>query len=206
MKKYCLIFLVILFAGILSACANADKTEDTEVLKSDDSDSANMIPEENNNSESTAQQSAPAGEFNIKDKPTRDDVRLELVEDLLTRDSGTFRIVNLSDQTIEYGRDCVIEEKKDNGWKKAPVVNKEFDVWADAFGLYGKTTRTFQQNWKELYGSLPAGKYRLGKDYFMNKVKYWVYCEFEITEETGEGDDTTDYFKDFFKFVESMPS
>ena len=105
MKKYCLIILVMLFAGILSACANADKTKDTEVLKSDDSDSANMIPEQNNNSESTAQQSAPAGEFNIKDKPTRDDVRLELVEDLLTRDSGTFRIVNLSDQEIEYGRD-----------------------------------------------------------------------------------------------------
>ena len=76
----------------------------------------------------------------------------------------------------------------------------------DAFGLYGKTTRTFQQNWKELYGSLPAGKYRLGKDYFMNKEEYWVYCEFEITEETGEGDDTTDYFRDFFKFIESMPS
>ena len=190
----------------MSACANADKTEDTEVLKSDDSDSANMIPEQNNNSESTAQQSAPAGELNIKDKPTRDDVRLELVEDLLTRDSGTFRIVNQSDQIIEYGRDCVIEEKKDNGLKKAPVVNKEFDIWMDAFGLYGKTTHTFQQNWKELYGSLPAGKYRLGKDYFMNKEKYWVYCEFEIKEETGEGDDTTDYFREFFKFIESMPS
>ena len=206
MKKNCLIILVILFAGIMSACANADKTEDTEVLKSDDSDSANMIPEQNNNSESTAQQSAPAGELNIKDKPTRDDVRLELVEDLLTRDGGTFKLVNLSDQIIEYGRDCVIEGKKDNGWKKAPVVNKEFDVWMDAFGLYGKTTHTFQQNWKELYGPLPAGKYRLGKDYFMNKEKYWVYCEFEITEETGEGDDTTDYFREFFKFIESMPS
>ncbi len=206
MKKYCLIFLVILFAGILSACANADKTEDTEVLKSDDSDSANMIPEENNNSESTAQQSAPAGEFNIKDKPTRDDVCLELVEDLLTRDGGTFKLVNLSDQIIEYGRDCIIEEKSEDGWKEVPVINEEFVVWMDAFGLYGKTTHTFQQNWKAPYGSLTAGKYRLGKDYFVNKVKYWVYCEFEITEETGEGDDTTDYFREFFKFVESMPS
>ncbi len=206
MKSYFAVLLVMLLAGVLLSCVNADVNGDSEVMKSDDSDSANMIPEENNSIEAATQQTASMSGSENKDKPTRDDVRLELVEDLLTRDSGTFRIVNLSDQIIEYGRDCVIEEKKDNGWKKAPVVNKEFDVWADAFGLYGKTTRTFQQNWKELYGSLPAGKYRLGKDYFMNKVMYWVYCEFEITEETGEGDDTTDYFFDFFKFVESMPS
>ena len=206
MKKYCIIFLVILFAGILSACANADKTEDTEVLKSDDSDSANIIPEENNSIEAATQQSASMSGSENKDKPTRDDVRLELVEDLLTRDGGTFKLVNLSDQEIEYGRDCVIEEKKDYGWKEVPVINEEFVVWMDAFGLYGKTTHTFQQNWKAPYGSLTAGKYRLGKDYFVNKVKYWVYCEFEITEETGEGDDTTDYFSEFFKFIESMPS
>lgn len=202
MKNIFLLLLVLFLVVMLTSCVDGD----SGALKSDNLDDSNMIPEQNNNSESTAQQSAPAGEFNIKDKPTRDDVCLELVEDLLTRDGGTFRLVNLSDQIIEYGRDCIIEEKREDGWKEVPVINEEFDVWMDAFGLYGKTTHTFQQNWKAPYGALPAGRYRLGKDYNMNKEKYWVYCEFEITEETGEGDDTTDYFKDFFKFVESMPS
>lgn len=206
MKNIFLLLLVLFLVVMLASCADGDGVGDSGALKSDNLDDSNMIPEQNNNSESTAQQSAPAGEFNIKDKPTRDDVCLELVEDLLTRDGGTFKLVNLSDQIIEYGRDCIIEEKREDGWKEVPVINEEFVVWMDAFGLYGKTTHTFQQNWKAPYGSLTAGKYRLGKDYFMNKVKYWVYCEFEITEETGEGDDTTDYFMDFFKFVESMPS
>lgn len=206
MNNKFLLLLVLFLVVMLASCADGDGVGDSGALKSDNLDDSNMIPEENNNSESTAQQSAPAGEFNIKDKPTRDDVCLELVEDLLTRDGGTFKFVNLSDQIIEYGRDCIIEEKREDGWKEVPVINEEFVVWMDAFGLYGKTTHTFQQNWKAPYGSLTAGKYRLGKDYFVNKVKYWVYCEFEITEETGEGDDTTDYFREFFKFIESMPS
>lgn len=206
MKNIFLLLLVLFLVVMLISCVDGDGVGDSGALKSDNLDDSNMIPEQNNNSESTAQQSAPAGEFNIKDKPTRDDVRLELVEDLLTRDGGTFKLVNLSDQIIEYGRDCIIEEKREDGWKEVPVINEEFEVWMDAFGLYANSTSSFEQNWKELYGSLPAGKYRLGKDYFMNKEKYWVYCEFEITEETGEGDDTTDYVREFFKFIESMPS
>lgn len=205
MKRRCIILLIMLLGGMISSCANAGGFGDAEALTLENPDKTIMTPEENNII-ANARQSKSASESDNREKPTRDDIRLELVEDLLNRGGATFRIVNLSDQMIEYGRSCRIEKSKGDGWEQVPFLNENFEVWADAFGLYANSTSSFEQNWKELYGSLPTGKYRLSKEYFWNNEEYWAYCEFEIKEETEEGDDTTDYYREFFKLVESTPS
>lgn len=76
---------------------------------------------------------------------------------------------------------------EDGMWKHVPTVIEEYG-WDDmGYPVTDGKSREFELSWEWLYGKLPAGTYRLAKDFIdwrdsgdWDEATYWV--EFEISE------------------------
>ena len=76
---------------------------------------------------------------------------------------------------------------EDGMWKYVPTVIEEYG-WDDmGYPITDGKNREFELSWEWLYGKLPAGTYRLAKDFIdwrdsgdWDEATYWV--EFEISE------------------------
>ena len=78
---------------------------------------------------------------------------------------------------------------QENGWKEVDYVIKDNIGWTmEAWLIPANSTSEWEVDWEWLYGKLPVGKYRIGKEIMdfrepgdYDKAIY--YAEFEITEE-----------------------
>lgn len=78
---------------------------------------------------------------------------------------------------------------QENGWKEVDYVIKDNIGWTmEAWLIPENSTSEWEVDWEWLYGKLPVGKYRIGKEIMdfrepgdYDKAIY--YAEFEITEE-----------------------
>ena len=93
------------------------------------------------------------------------------------------------DGELQTGSYYVIEQYIDGAWCYIDYWNQEQDVaWTmEAYIISENDTSEFEINWSWLYGSLPAGKYRIGKEImnFRGAGNYdtaMYYAEFEIFE------------------------
>lgn len=79
-----------------------------------------------------------------------------------------------------YYRLIVSENGK---WKTVPTIPEE-TVWDDiGYGITEERAREFELSWEWLYGTLPAGTYRLVKEFTAGDADKAMYCvEFEIKE------------------------
>ena len=81
---------------------------------------------------------------------------------------------------------------QENGWKEVDYVIKDNIGWTmEAWLIPANSTSEWEVDWEWLYGKLPVGKYRIGKEIMdfretgdYDKAVY--YAEFEITEEMVE--------------------
>ena len=81
---------------------------------------------------------------------------------------------------------------QENGWKEVDYVIKDNIGWTmEAWLIPENSTSKWEVDWEWLYGKLPVGKYRIGKEIMdfrepgdYDKAIY--YAEFEITEEMME--------------------
>ena len=73
---------------------------------------------------------------------------------------------------------------QENGWKEMPyVIDGEIGWTAEAWMIPMDSSCEWETNWEWLYGQIPAGKYRIGK---------------EITDFRGPGDyDKAIYYAEF---------
>lgn len=60
----------------------------------------------------------------------------------------------------------VIQKLDKTGWVNVEYIPQEYDVtWTDVGWIIQKeNTTTWDVNWERLYGELPAGEYRIGKE------------------------------------------
>lgn len=90
---------------------------------------------------------------------------------------------------LETGSSFVVQKKKKSKWKDVDYIIREEDVgWTMEARIIPMGERsTFDVDWEWLYGKLPSGDYRIGKE-FMNFRgtgdfdKEVIYAEFSITE------------------------
>ena len=81
---------------------------------------------------------------------------------------------------------------QENGWKEVDYVIKDNIGWTmEAWLIPENSTSKWEVDWEWLYGKLPVGKYRIGKEIMdfrepgdYDKAIY--YAEFEISEEMME--------------------
>lgn len=92
---------------------------------------------------------------------------------------------------LETGSPFVIEQYKNGEWTELKTIYPEDDpiFWTDeGWLIYKNESAEFKTGWKDIYGELPAGKYRIGKDVddFRKTADYdtkMYYAYFEITSE-----------------------
>lgn len=70
---------------------------------------------------------------------------------------------------LETGSFYVIQKLDESGWVNVKYAPHKYDIaWtAEAWLIQKENTTTWDVNWEWLYGELPAGEYRIGKE-FMN--------------------------------------
>lgn len=69
---------------------------------------------------------------------------------------------------LQYGSDYGLEFRQNSAWKPVPEQPPEEGVWAwtdEAYLVEMEGTATQALNWTHLYGSLPAGQYRVVKSF-----------------------------------------
>lgn len=128
---------------------------------------------------------------NAKEKEThgKEKVVLSLAEETLTTTGAEFVLVNLGEDTIVFGQECVVEKEEGSVWRALSVLDENTVIYLDSFELEPLSKARFSQNWSSLYGSLGEGKYRIGKDYKKGRIfSFTVYCEFEISQDTKQGE------------------
>lgn len=94
-------------------------------------------------------------------KISQSDVSLTIKDETLTNTSATLILKNNSDKKVEYGEDYKIEIKKSGEWHKINV-----DQWFDlpATEVDVGESKEINLNWKDVYGKLKKGTYRIVKD------------------------------------------
>ena len=125
-------------------------------------------------------------EFDIGEKSNIEIIESEVSffveEETLTNAGGTFILKNNSGKTFEYGNPYEMEIKKDNKWHK---INVELNFTLLAFQLDVGESKEIKINWKNGYGKLSPGEYRIIKDINFEKEEgtyetFFVAAEFTI--------------------------
>ena len=91
---------------------------------------------------------------------------------------------------VDYGVPYSVERQVGGEWETLPYVTNHDIAWV-AIGciLRKNSTNEEQERWGYMYGALPAGHYRIKKDFtsgdYRTGAKYTCYAEFDISEEVG---------------------
>ena len=114
---------------------------------------------------------------NVKDK-----VVLELKSGTLKKTKATFILKNNSNVNITYGNEYKIEKKTDDNWQE---LEGKLAFNLPAYNLKYMDSVELKLDWKNGYGSLDKGKYRLVKNVSIENVdgsneEFNVYGEFNI--------------------------
>lgn len=107
-------------------------------------------------------------------KISQNDVIMTIKEGTLTNKSATIVLTNNSEKNFQYGNPYEIEIKKDGEWHK---INIELYFDMPAFQLSAKESKEIELNWKNGYGKLANGTYRIIKeiDYEYEEEKYETF-------------------------------
>ena len=106
------------------------------------------------------------GETNSLDN-VKDKVVLELKSGTLKKTKATFILKNNSNVNITYGNEYKIEKKINNNWQE---LARKLAFNLPAYNLKYMDSVELKLDWKNGYGSLDKGKYRLVKSVSIEKV------------------------------------
>lgn len=116
------------------------------------------------------------GESNI-------DVIMQLKDNSLSNTGLTMIISNQSNIDLLYGNPYTIEEYKDGYWRTVNPIN-DMSFTLPAYGLEKNESKEIKISWKNGYGKLDKGKYRIVKDFDYKEdgkyISFDKYLEFEI--------------------------
>ena len=88
---------------------------------------------------------------------------------------------------LNTGSYFVVQKKENSAWVNVEYVPQEHDVvWtSEAWAIHKEDTTTWNVVWEWLYGELPSGEYRIGKEIMNFRDtgdfdKQMVYAEFKV--------------------------
>lgn len=118
---------------------------------------------------------------NQDDANTRsiDNVTISIKEGTLTKTSATVIIEDKNKEKYNYSSWFRIDKKENQEWKEVKVIDEEY-AFTDIAYLPDEDGKVqINTNWKNLYGELEKGEYRLVKEVYDNGNNY-IYVEFTI--------------------------
>lgn len=91
-------------------------------------------------------------------------------------------ITNSSDSELYFGNTYTLQKLVNGNWEDVlPIVD---NIGTSAVGISAKphTTGCWDVNWRNCYGVMEDGKYRIIKEYILNGEKYNISTEFYVGE------------------------
>lgn len=119
------------------------------------------------------------GEAGSLERTVNDGVSLELAEGTLKPTGAEFYIRNGSGGEILVGRAFSLEIKLEGEWRLIEL-EEQGDWPLDALAVALGDRALLSLDWEPYYGELPAGAYRLVKEYVGDSSSARAFCEFEI--------------------------
>lgn len=113
-------------------------------------------------------------------------VTLEIKEETLSSTGATIIITDVTKQKHLYGERFKIQKLVNGKWKNLKVKNNKVVFPTVGYYVDDNNKLELKQNWEELYGDLPNGKYRLIKhllvlsDNLLEKEELHFATEFSI--------------------------
>ena len=111
---------------------------------------------------------------------SKSDVTMSIKDGTLTDEDTTLILKNKSKKILHYDEEYRIEIKKDKAWHK---INTKLTCKDTLQTIKQNDSKEIELNWKNSYGKLPTGKYRIIKEvYFEKEVeqKFYISAEFNI--------------------------
>lgn len=106
-------------------------------------------------------------------------VTLTIDKETLTSEKATYTVVNRSEKDLNFGQDYSLQKEEKGKWYQLtpanPVAVTMELLWVPAGG-----EETLDINWNAAYGKLPAGHYRLIKNFADDESGYYLAAEFTL--------------------------
>ena len=126
-------------------------------------------------------------EFEIGNKSditiSKNDITMSIKDGTLTNEGTTLVLKNDSDKLLRYNEGYGIEVKQNENWYS---INVEIEFNVPLWELASNSEKEIELNWKNSYGKLPSGKYRIVKKvYFENEEEqeFYISAEFNIDKD-----------------------
>ncbi len=115
----------------------------------------------------------------VVNKKSVDNVTMIIKDGTLTKTSATVIIEDKNEEKYNYSSWFRIDKKENEGWKEVNVIDEKY-AFTDIAYLPDENGKVeMNTNWKNLYGELEKGEYRLVKEVYDNGNNY-IYVEFTI--------------------------
>lgn len=90
----------------------------------------------------------------------------------LTRTGATIIITDLNENSNTYGSEYQIDKKENGSWEKADIIFEGNYGW-NSIGYTVDENNQLEMdiNWKDLYGTLENGEYRIVKNVFLENIE-----------------------------------
>lgn len=94
-----------------------------------------------------------------------DGVSMAVKEGKVSSTGMTVTLENHSEKHCVYGEDFSLEKKVKGSWYQVPIIYKDnYGFTAIGYDLAPSDRKEWSASWDWLYGSLPAGEYRMVKE------------------------------------------
>ena len=121
---------------------------------------------------------ATIAEFNRDKKELLPEkMTINVKKDTVKPGGADFWVVNSSLETLTSGEYYRIEQQQNGQWVECEKIQEDFSFPDIAWII--NSEHSFSVQWKDLYGELPEGHYRLVKQFYAEK-NFEVSCEFDI--------------------------
>lgn len=96
--------------------------------------------------------------------------------------SAKLSITNSSDSELYFGNAYTLQKLVNGNWEDVPPIVDNMGTSAVGISAKPHTTGCWDVNWRNCYGVMEDGKYRIIKEYILNGGKYNISTEFYIGE------------------------
>ena len=97
--------------------------------------------------------------------PVSEGIVMTVDTETITPEGSSFLLMQNTDLNIQYGDDYTLQQFNGGTWEDVPVIVENYAFHSIAYQLPKDTPKTLEIDWAWLYGSLPAGEYRLVKEF-----------------------------------------
>lgn len=115
----------------------------------------------------------------MDEKSENEHIVMQLADDTPAATGARFTLHNTGEQDISFGSEYAILIYVNDAWYDIEIGDVDWTgelITVEAGGAY-----TAELDWSSVYGELPAGRYRIVKEYNQENQAHLASCEFEIS-------------------------